>query len=214
MAAPTAGLHFTENIFASLPSKKINTTYVTLHVGAGTFKPVKAGLLQGHDMHAEWIDVSETTISAIIENLSNPIIATGTTSLRTIESLYWMGVRSILFPESTMEGLSIQQWDVYESPLASTGLPASAALHSLLNWMKRKHCKNIIAKTQILIAPGYAFKIATALITNFHQPQSTLLLLIAAAIGDNWKNMYTYALENNYRFLSYGDGCLLFIPNS
>lgn len=211
VAAPTAGLHFTEKVFASFKTKNISTAFVTLHVGAGTFKPVKAEKMEQHEMHAEWMDVSVDTIKKLIENIDNNITAVGTTSLRTIESLYWMGVKTLLFPKITMPALGIHQWDVYEEPLVSTNYEAANSLRSLLNWMDKNNFETIIAKTQILIAPGYHFKIAKAIVTNFHQPQSTLLLLVAAAIGNDWKKIYTYALENNYRFLSYGDGNLFFI---
>lgn len=213
VAAPTAGLHFTPQVFAALKIKNIVTDFVTLHVGAGTFKPVKAATMLQHEMHAEWMDVARDTIKNIIENIENNITAVGTTSLRTIESLYWMGVKAKLFPESNIEDLTIHQWDAYEEPLASTQFSATDALLALLNWMDNNTVEKIIAKTQILIAPSYHFKIVKAIITNFHQPQSTLLLLVAAAIGEGWKKIYDYALENDFRFLSYGDGSLIFIPH-
>ena len=211
VAAPTAGLHFTEGIFSSLAKKNITTDYVTLHVGAGTFKPVKASLMEGHDMHAEWIDIKTNVIENILSNLNNIIVATGTTSLRTIESLYWLGVKTILNPNSKQEELIIHQWDVYETPLQETNYSATEALSALLKWMGKNNSSQLITKTQILIAPGYQFKITKALITNFHQPSSTLLLLVAAAVNNDWKKIYNYALENEFRFLSYGDGSLLFI---
>lgn len=209
VAAPTAGLHFTENVFKNLESKKIKKEFVTLHVGAGTFKPVKVATMQQHDMHAEWIDVSAASIKNLLENLSNPIVATGTTSIRTIESLFWLGVKAFLNPAA--EKLELLQWEVYDEPLCNTNLSASEALSALLSWMEKSNQSSLFTSTQILIAPGYSFKIAKALITNFHQPQSTLLLLVAAAIGNNWKAVYNYALENKFRFLSYGDGSLLWI---
>ncbi len=210
VAAPTAGLHFTENIFTSLASKNIHKAQVTLHVGAGTFKPVKAASLQGHEMHSEWIEVNTETIDQLVNALENNIIAVGTTSLRTIESLYWMGVKTILQPEIQAGGLVIHQWDVYETPLAETKYTAKEALQSLLQWMKKNNSQRVLTTTQILIAPGYQYRIASAIITNFHQPQSTLLLLVAAAVGEDWKRIYQYAMENDFRFLSYGDGSLLF----
>lgn len=212
VAAPTAGLHFTDYVFAALKEKNIATGFVTLHVGAGTFKPVKAATMQQHEMHAEWLDVSDTLIETLAENIQNNITAVGTTSLRTLESLYWMGVKALLFPDYAMDELSIQQWEVYEEPFVSVEISPLTALHGLLQWMKKNGCKNLVAKTQILIAPGYQFKIVKALITNFHQPQSTLLLLVAAAIGSNWRKLYEYALLHEFRFLSYGDGSLIFIP--
>jgi S-adenosylmethionine:tRNA ribosyltransferase-isomerase len=211
VAAPTAGLHFTEDIFASLKAKNISKCYVTLHVGAGTFKPVKAALMGGHDMHAEWIDVHIDTIQQLINHCSDTIITVGTTSLRTIESLYWMGVKTILLPAAKIEDLPIHQWDVYEAPLSSGSFSAVTALTSLMNWMHKNNQQRLITTTQILISPGYQYRVAKAIITNFHQPQSTLLLLVAAAVGDDWKKIYQYAMENNFRFLSYGDGSLLFV---
>jgi S-adenosylmethionine:tRNA ribosyltransferase-isomerase len=211
VAAPTAGLHFTEAVFSSFIKKEITKAYVTLHVGAGTFKPVKALRMEGHEMHTEWIEVNIGTVEQLINNLSNTIVATGTTSLRTIESLYWMGVKTMLDPAIENDALAIHQWEVYDTALGETNYSPEEALSSLLKWMKQKGEEKLISKTQILITPGYKFKIAKALITNFHQPQSTLLLLVAAAIGNNWKEVYNYALENEFRFLSYGDGSLLFI---
>ncbi|MCW3088996.1 MAG: S-adenosylmethionine:tRNA ribosyltransferase-isomerase [Ferruginibacter sp.] len=212
VAAPTAGLHFTPATFASLKKKNIANTFVTLHVGAGTFKPVKSAEMGGHEMHAEWIDVTSETINKLTENIANGLIAVGTTSLRTLESLYWMGVKVILSPDITIDELSISQWDVYEPPLANSNISPVNALTALLNWMKQNKLAKIITRTQILIAPGYYYKIPVAIITNFHQPQSTLLLLVAAAIGNDWRRVYEYALENDFRFLSYGDGSLLYLP--
>lgn len=209
VAAPTAGLHFTDDIFNKLTNKNIQTDFVTLHVGAGTFKPVKAATMQDHEMHAEWIDVSAGMIENLIEQLSKTIVAVGTTSLRTLESLYWMGAKVKLQPE--IKELNINQWEVYEEPLANCNISAAEALSSLLRWMKEYNLQRLFTQSQILIAPGYPFKIVNAIVTNFHQPQSTLLLLVAAAIGDDWRKIYNYALQNEFRFLSYGDGCLLFI---
>jgi S-adenosylmethionine:tRNA ribosyltransferase-isomerase len=209
VAAPTAGLHFTPDIFTKLAAKNIQTDFVTLHVGAGTFKPVKAAIMQEHEMHAEWIDVSAAMIENLVEQIDKTVVAVGTTSLRTLESLYWMGVKANL--NTAIEQLQINQWEVYEEPLANTSLSAKEALSSLLKWMKSNNRDRIFTQSQILIAPGYHFKIAKAIITNFHQPRSTLLLLVAAAIGSDWKKNYTYALQNDFRFLSYGDGSLLFI---
>ena len=205
VAAPTAGLHFTNRVLENLKEKKIQNNFVTLHVGAGTFKPVKAETMQEHEMHAEWIDVTKTTIENILKNLHNNIVAVGTTSLRTIESLYWLGVKTsgVVSPGS----VELLQWEAYE--LAKHSISPADALKSLLEWMDKKNLERLVTKTQILIAPGYSFKIAKGLITNFHQPQSTLLLLIAAFIGESWRKVYDYALQNDFRFLSYGDGCLL-----
>lgn len=208
VATPTAGLHFTEAIFEKLTKKNIEKAFVTLHVGAGTFKPVKADTMAEHEMHAEYIDVNMHTIRKLQSNIGK-IAATGTTSLRTIESLYWLGTKAYLNPE--IKTLSLSQWEVYEAPLATTAITAHDALEALLQWMERNSTENIFTQTQILIAPGYRFRMADMLITNFHQPRSTLLLLVAAAIGEDWKKMYAYAMKNDFRFLSYGDGNLIFI---
>lgn len=207
VAAPTAGLHFTDSVFNDLKNKKIKIDFVTLHVGAGTFKPVKAPTIQEHEMHAEFIEVELIFIENVLQNLTENIIAIGTTSLRTIESLYWIGVKlisnKIIYEKIVPE---VFQWDAYELP---QNISAIDSFNFLIGWMKNNSLKKIITKTQIIIAPGYKLKIANGLITNFHQPKSTLLLLIAAIVGDDWKKIYQHALENNYRFLSYGDGCLL-----
>lgn len=210
VAAPTAGLHFTPAIFSSLENKNIKTDFVTLHVGAGTFKPVKSETMQQHEMHAEWIDVTISTIENILNDLSQKIISVGTTSLRTIESLYWMGVKCYLNKDCNLQEMEIKQWEVYDDPLSKQKIDPKLAVTSLLNWMKKNELQRLFIRTQILIAPGYKFKIVNALVTNFHQPKSTLLLLVAA-ITKNWREIYDYALNNNFRFLSYGDGCLLFI---
>ena len=211
VAAPTAGLHFTSAIFESFEKKNIAKAYVTLHVGAGTFKPVKASNMEGHEMHSEWMEVYIETIEQFLNHETKNIIAVGTTSLRTIETLYWMGVKTIIYPEITAAALQIYQWDVYEAPLGETKYSSIEALKALLQWMKKNKQHRILTPTQILIAPGYQFKIARAIVTNFHQPQSTLLLLVAAAAGDDWKKMYDYAMKNEFRFLSYGDGSLIFV---
>ena len=212
VAAPTAGLHFTPDIFERLAAKNIQYDFVTLHVGAGTFKPVKSETMQEHEMHAEFIDVRKE----LIENLiSKPhiIVAVGTTSLRTLESLYWMGVKLQLLlkqDEATNispEELSVKQWEPYEN---ASGISTEEALQTLFLWMQQNNMQRLITSTQIIISPGYTLKIAKALITNFHQPQSTLLLLIAAIVKDDWKKIYQYALEHQFRFLSYGDGSLIF----
>ena len=208
VAAPTAGLHFTENVFKNLATKNIKPNFVTLHVGAGTFKPVKASTMQAHEMHAEWIDVSTIAIENIIANLGNTIVAVGTTSLRTLESLYWLGVKTLLHP--LLLQLQITQWEVYDE-LSRAKISVKDALQALLKWLKQNNLTQLFTQTQILIAPGYQFKIAKALVTNFHQPQSTLLLLVAAAVGNDWKKIYEYALQNDFRFLSYGDGSLLYL---
>ncbi|MBR2648144.1 MAG: S-adenosylmethionine:tRNA ribosyltransferase-isomerase [Sediminibacterium sp.] len=208
VAAPTAGLHFTESVFASFAEKNIQKTFVTLHVGAGTFKPVKAATMQDHEMHAEYIDVHKDCIQQLLAHLGKPIVAVGTTSLRTIESLYWLGVKTKINPAIQSAELFISQWEPYE--LTEKNISTKEALSALLTWMETQNCKRIITKTQIIIAPGYSFRLMNALVTNFHQPQSTLLLLVAAIVGDDWKKIYDHALKNDYRFLSYGDGSLLY----
>ncbi|HLP21476.1 MAG TPA: S-adenosylmethionine:tRNA ribosyltransferase-isomerase [Chitinophagales bacterium] len=219
VAAPTAGLHFTKAIFNSLQAKNITSAEVTLHVGAGTFKPVKSETIEQHEMHAEVIDVTVELLQKIVAALKTSevvktwdaapkIIAVGTTSLRTIESLYWMGLKALQKPDITLEELEIKQWDVYDGGLQET--EPVAALNALIGWLQKNETDRLICKTQILIAPSYKLKIASALITNFHQPNSTLLLLVAAIVGDDWKKIYSHALQNNFRFLSYGDGSLLF----
>lgn len=202
VAAPTAGLHFTEKVFERLKEKNIDKDFVTLHVGAGTFKPVKSETMENHEMHAEHFTVSKSLIQNLLDHLDKNIIAVGTTSLRTLESLYWIG-SSMLNGEWANE---ISQWEVYENKI---NISAKKAFTSLLKRMNEKGINSLTAKTQIIIAPGYQFKIVTGLITNFHQPQSTLLLLVAAFIGDKWRTVYDYALANNFRFLSYGDGSFL-----
>ncbi len=211
VAAPTAGLHFTENIFTAFEKKKIQKANVTLHVGAGTFKPVKAAVMKDHEMHTEWIDVDAATIDKIMIQ-RDLVFAVGTTSLRTIETLYWLGVKSILYPD--LEKLDLHQWDVYDEKMNQQQITIEASLSALLHWMEVKKLNRIFTQTQLLITPGYTFKIAKGLVTNFHQPQSTLLLLVAAAIGDDWKKCYQYALKNDFRFLSYGDANLLFMAES
>lgn len=207
VAAPTAGLHFTDRIFEALKARQIKTDFVTLHVGAGTFKPVKAEQMQEHVMHTEFIDVQAEVIAALIAHRGKTFCV-GTTSLRTLESLYWMGVKIIQNPQLETEELCIKQWEVYDS--LPQDIPATEALQALLQWMELGNLRNLVNQTQILIAPGYRFRTIAGLITNFHQPQSTLLLLVAALIGEDWRSVYEYALDHEFRFLSYGDGCLLF----
>jgi len=217
VAAPTAGLHFTPRLFEKLIAKNITKAFVTLHVGAGTFKPVKAARMEEHEMHAEFIDVQKSFIDMLRDQFlagEQKVIAVGTTSLRTLESLYWMGAKIIAANNSanlTIENMSVVQWDPYEL-MPQNELPSTAAaLGALSNWMEQTNLSRLIAKTQIIIAPGYRFKIIEGLITNFHQPQSTLLLLVAGITNGQWKPMYDYALENDFRFLSYGDGCLIWL---
>jgi len=207
VAAPTAGLHFTERLFKKLEEKNIHRDFVTLHVGAGTFKPVKDETIRNHEMHAEYIEVRKNFIENLLNHLHKNIIAVGTTTLRTIESLYWLGVKTIIHPNIVLNDLKLHQWEAYE--LNPACITAKQSLQSLLEWMSNHETEILMTKTQTIIAPGYNLKIADALITNFHQPQSTLLLLIAALVHDDWKKIYDYALANNFRFLSYGDGNLI-----
>ncbi len=208
VAAPTAGLHFSDSLLDQLKDKLIPNDFVTLHVGAGTFKPVKSKRLEQHIMHAEFMEVSIATIKLLFRSLDNNIIPIGTTSLRTIESLYWLGLKTISQPDIRAENLIVRQWDPYE--ISSQNMDKKIPLQSLIEWMEKNSLNKLVTTTQLLIAPGYQFKIINRLITNFHQPQSTLLLLVAALIGEDWKKVYEHALNNNFRFLSYGDGCLLF----
>ncbi|MGJ7033626.1 S-adenosylmethionine:tRNA ribosyltransferase-isomerase [Niabella hirudinis] len=208
VAAPTAGLHFTEGVLEKLHTKNIQTDFVTLHVGAGTFKPVKAETMKDHEMHAEFIAVSPALIGEIMAQRGHPLVAVGTTSLRTLESLYWLGAKLLRDPDCFAHELPhIDQWDPYEESLQQ--YTATEALQALTTYLQGKPPGTLVAKTQIIIAPGYSFKVVDALITNFHQPSSTLLLLVAAFIGDDWRKVYEYALQHDFRFLSYGDGSLL-----
>jgi S-adenosylmethionine:tRNA ribosyltransferase-isomerase len=202
VAAPTAGLHFTGAIFASLAGRKIRHRFVTLHVGAGTFLPVKAATLGGHAMHVEFIDVSRELIVELRDTLmtGKPVIAVGTTTARTLESLYWLGIGG--------EELVVRQWDAYRGQ--DRGISPAAALGRLLGLMEQHGMERLVTTTQLLISPGYEWKIVAGLVTNFHQPESTLLLLIASLVGEDWRKIYDHALEQGFRFLSYGDGCLLF----
>jgi S-adenosylmethionine:tRNA ribosyltransferase-isomerase len=178
-------------------------------VGAGTFKPVKSPNMEGHEMHAEWIDVSTNFLQQLINHISDSVFCVGTTSVRTVESLYWMGLKTFLNPGISFADLKINQWEVYEEPLKNNVCDAKTALQSLLKYLQNKNTERLFIQTQIIIAPGYSYKIANGIVTNFHQPKSTLLLLVAAMIGENWRKIYDYALTHDFRFLSYGDGCLI-----
>jgi S-adenosylmethionine:tRNA ribosyltransferase-isomerase len=207
VAAPTAGLHFTEDVFDSLRRKGIRSDEVTLHVGAGTFRPVKSETVNEHEMHSEFFSVSKSTIENVLKNRDR-IIAVGTTSVRTLESLYYIGtlLEQNKLPLST-ERLKVGQWQPYE---VGNELTVEKSLMNILDYLAEHELEVLEAETQIIITPGYKFKIVKGIITNFHQPQSTLLLLIAAFVGDDWKKIYRYAMENDFRFLSYGDSSLLF----
>jgi S-adenosylmethionine:tRNA ribosyltransferase-isomerase len=210
VAAPTAGLHFTDAVLESLKNREIGRLFVTLHVGAGTFLPVKSPTLGEHVMHTEYISVSREAIAALhgATAMGKPVIAVGTTSARTIESLYWLGVKAKATPGIQLSALSVSQWEPYED---TAGIGEKAALAALLDWMDEHGVRELTTRTQLLITPGYSWRLCKGLITNFHQPESTLLLLVASLIGNDWKQVYQYALDNGFRFLSYGDGCL-FLP--
>ncbi|MBP7871120.1 S-adenosylmethionine:tRNA ribosyltransferase-isomerase [Macellibacteroides fermentans] len=205
VAAPTAGLHFTPEVLAGLDAKGFTREEVTLHVGAGTFKPVKSEVIGDHEMHTEFISVRRSAIENIRTNLGR-VIAVGTTSVRTLESLYYMGRTLVNNPDATSEELVVTQWTPYHDTEEVT---AHEALTALLDYLDRNQTDTLLSATQIMIAPGYEFKIVKGIITNFHQPKSTLLLLISAFVNGNWKSIYNYALDNDFRFLSYGDSSLL-----
>jgi len=242
VAAPTAGLHFNAAIFESLAKKKCSTDFISLHVGAGTFMPVKTAAITDHEMHAEVFEITTATLIHLIEIANQkelnpihytPVIAVGTTTLRTIESLYWLGVK-LINNKGLQEHkyLHLMQWDAYVSNPRSenesnsgssnntnddttidnnSSITVKEALSTLLSWMQSHQMKQLITSTQLMIVPGYSFKIANGLVTNFHQPKSTLLLIIAAITGDKWKSIYQHAIDKQYRFLSYGDGCFFTI---
>jgi len=207
VAAPTAGLHFTQGVFEALKKQQVQSLFVTLHVGAGTFKPVRSATMQGHQMHKERITLSLNTIEKMRSAANGKrIIAVGTTSLRTIESIYWFGVK--LLAKREMNELFVGQWEPYE--LAGETVDVSSALDAVLAWMRKEGRSYLTGSTELLIAPGYRIRMADALITNFHQPESTLLLLVAAFIGADWRKVYDHALANDFRFLSFGDSSILF----
>ena len=206
VAAPTAGLHFTPEVLADLDAKGFGREELTLHVGAGTFKPVKSETIEGHEMHTEYISVRRSTIEQVMQNFGK-IIAVGTTSVRTLESLYYIGVTLATHPDATSEELVVRQWMPYED--ANNRLTPAEALQNILDYLDKHQLNTLITATQIIIAPGYEFKIVKGIVTNFHQPKSTLLLLISAFVKGDWKNIYDYALGHDFRFLSYGDSSLL-----
>jgi S-adenosylmethionine:tRNA ribosyltransferase-isomerase len=244
VAAPTAGLHFTDKVFRALAKRQISCEELTLHVGAGTFQPVKCESVGEHRMHTEYFSVNKSTISKLIAHPGS-VIAVGTTSVRTLESLYWIGVKIVANPSIDPDSLAVTQWEPYQErggdgaqteglgdfeigrvrrwegekmgrwederasvPERSRGV----ALQAILDWMDQRKLLTLETATQIMILPGYRFRIIGGLVTNFHQPQSTLLLLISAILGDDWKRVYAHALEKGYRFLSYGDANLYFLP--
>ena len=208
VAAPTAGLHFTQRVLDALNEKGVDMEELTLHVGAGTFKPVKSEEIEGHEMHTEWISVSKSTIESLIHHCGKAI-AVGTTSVRTLESLYHMGVTLILHPDASDEQLKVKQWQPYELPASAKDISSVDALQALLDYMNRHELDTLHSSTQIIIAPGYQYQVVKAMVTNFHQPQSTLLLLVSAFVQGDWHTIYDYALSHNFRFLSYGDSSFI-----
>ncbi|MEG1497875.1 MAG: S-adenosylmethionine:tRNA ribosyltransferase-isomerase [Bacteroidales bacterium] len=213
VAAPTAGLHFTPDLLDCLAEKGVKKEFLTLHVGAGTFKPVKSEEIGDHSMHEEHISVSKSSLQTLLVALreKNCIVPVGTTSMRSLESLYWFGVK-ILSGElgSTQAKFKITQWEPYET-FENTTITAEESLEALIDFLEKNSLNSVEGITSLMIAPGYTFAFCKGIITNFHQPKSTLLLLVSALIGDNWKRAYDYALLHDFRFLSYGDSCL-FLP--
>ncbi len=206
VAAPTAGLHFTPEVLGELNKREIPTLELTLHVGAGTFKPVKSETLAGHEMHTEYISVSRELIDTLCHT-SRRVVAVGTTSVRTLESLYYIGLKLAANPNLDPEELTVAQWQPYDG---SEEIPPREALRHILDYLDRRDMNRLVTATQIIIAPGYNYHIVKGIVTNFHQPQSTLLLLVSAFVQGNWRKIYDYALAHEFRFLSYGDSSLLF----
>ena len=212
MAAPTAGLHFTEQVLQAIDEAGIDREELTLHVGAGTFKPVKSEEIEGHEMHTEFISVRRSTIQKLIDHDASAI-AVGTTSVRTLESLYYMGLKVMQNPTLSEEQLHVMQWEPYEEVSGERSevrdVSATESLQALADWMDARGLEVLHSSTQIIIAPGYEYHIVKILVTNFHQPQSTLLLLVSAFVKGDWRKIYDYALTHDFRFLSYGDSSLL-----
>ena len=206
VAAPTAGLHFTNNVLKSLDDAGIDREEVTLHVGAGTFKPVKSEEIEGHEMHTEYICVHKGTLEKLLQH-DCCAIAVGTTSVRTLESLYYMGVKLQKNPNLTEDELHVNQWQPYDDN--DSDITPKEAIANILNYLNTNELETLHSSTQIIIAPGYEYKIVKMLVTNFHQPQSTLLLLVSAFVHGDWRKIYDYALAHDFRFLSYGDSSLL-----
>ncbi len=205
VAAPTAGLHFTESVMESLREKGIETAFTTLHVGAGTFQPVKAERMEDHAMHSEFIEVSRSLLQTLFDAKDKNLVAVGTTSLRTLESIYWLGVQALQNKLDPEKGLG--QWEVYDE--LPQDIEMEMSLKALMEWMDTRGLEKLITRTRLLVAPGYKLRMIKTLVTNFHQPASTLLLLVAAIIGPGWKELYEEAIRKNYRFLSYGDGMMI-----
>ncbi|MCR4918264.1 MAG: S-adenosylmethionine:tRNA ribosyltransferase-isomerase [Prevotella sp.] len=211
VAAPTAGLHFTPSVLQALDRRGIERQELTLHVGAGTFKPVKSADMGGHEMHSEYICVTRQVLQALLRHRCQTT-AVGTTSVRTLESLYYIGAKIEHNPDIDEGQLHVGQWEPYDASCPHAITP-EGAIENILAWLDRHQLEALHTSTQIIIAPGYRYKLVRALVTNFHQPRSTLLLLVSAFIGDDWQRVYRYALDNDYRFLSYGDSSLL-IPRT
>lgn len=208
VAAPTAGLHFTDDVFKTIDARHIERDEVTLHVGAGTFRPVKSTEIQGHEMHSEYICVTRHNIERLLAHQGH-CTAVGTTSVRTLESLFYIGLKILQNPDINEKDLHIDQWLPYDTADQCTDINSTDALQAILRWMDTNGCNALHTTTQIIIAPGYKYHIVERIITNFHMPQSTLLLLVSAFVGDDWKRIYSYALDNDFRFLSYGDSSIL-----
>ena len=215
VAAPTAGLHFTDNVLAAIDAAGVRREELTLHVGAGTFKPVKSEEIDGHTMHTEYVCVRRDTLQTLLD-YDCCAIAVGTTSVRTLESLYYMGVKLEANPDAAEEDLHVSQWEPYEkadgTPVGGNlvdGVTPQKAISNIIAWLDKNNLKTLHSSTQIIIAPGYEYKIVKVLVTNFHQPQSTLLLLVSAFLKGDWHNVYDYALSHDFRFLSYGDSSIL-----
>lgn len=215
VAAPTAGLHFTDKVLAAIDAAGVRREELTLHVGAGTFKPVKSEEIDGHTMHTEYVCVRRDTLQTLLD-YDCCAIAVGTTSVRTLESLYYMGVKLEANPDAAEEDLHVCQWEPYEkadgTPVGGNlvdGIIPQKAISNIIAWLDKNNLKTLHSSTQIIIAPGYEYKIVKVLVTNFHQPQSTLLLLVSAFLKGDWHNVYDYALSHDFRFLSYGDSSIL-----
>lgn len=215
VAAPTAGLHFTDKVLAAIDAAGVRREELTLHVGAGTFKPVKSEEIDGHTMHTEYVCVRRDTLQTLLD-YDCCAIAVGTTSVRTLESLYYMGVKLEVNPDAAEEDLHVCQWEPYEkvdgTPVGGNlvdGITPQEAISNIIAWLDKNNLKTLHSSTQIIIAPGYEYKIVKVLVTNFHQPQSTLLLLVSAFLKGDWHNVYDYALSHDFRFLSYGDSSIL-----
>ena len=208
VAAPTAGLHFTPRVLDALRKKGVELEELTLHVGAGTFKPVKSEEIEGHEMHTEYISVSRNTLEKLIAH-EGKAVAVGTTSVRTLESLYHIGVTLLNSPDATEEELHVKQWQPYELTPEMASVSPVDALQAIVAYLNLHNMETLHTSTQIIIAPGYEYKIVKAIVTNFHQPQSTLLLLVSAFLRGDWRKIYDYALAHDFRFLSYGDSSLL-----